>query len=133
MRKLNFNLKFISILLASIVIFAVFLVAFYLYALPKIMTSKFATNSIEKLTHDILKMELVIDNPKIKTSLKPLIECSVDSLLLTKNNEVLVSLDGFSISISYNKIFQKEIKLNYLKANSLIVMADKLIENLPVF
>ena len=133
MRKLNFNLKFISILLASIVIFAVFLVAFYLYVLPKIMTSKFATNSIEKLTHDILKMELVIDNPKIKTSLKPLIECSVDSLLLTKNNEVLVSLDGFSTSISYNKIFQKEIKLNYLKANSLIVMADKLIENLPVF
>ena len=133
MRKLSFNLKFISILLASIVIFAVFLVAFYLYVLPKIMTSKFATNSIEKLTHDILKMELVIDNPKIKTSLKPLIECSVDSLLLTKNNEVLVSLDGFSTSISYNKIFQKEIKLNYLKANSLIVMADKLIENLPVF
>ena len=39
------------------------------------------------------------------------------SLLLTKNNEVLVSLDGFSTSISYNKIFQKEIKLNYLKAN----------------
>ena len=133
MRNLFFNKKNVLIFLSSVIGLMVFLAGFYLYILPELLTSKLALKSLEKFTHDLLKMELVIENPKIKTSLKPLIECSVDNLLLTKNNEILINLDNFSTSISYNKIFRKEVKLNYLKANSLIIMADKLIENLPNF
>ena len=133
MRKLIFSKKFILIFSSIIVALIAFLMAFYLYALPQILVSKPVIKSIQKLTHDILKMELIIENPKIKTSPSPVIECGVDNFLLTKNNDILVSLENFSTSISYNKIFQKEIKLNYLKADSLIVMADKLIKNLPAF
>ena len=133
MRKLNLNKKIILLVSALFLAFLSLLIGFYLYILPKVAVSKIAINSIQKLTHDFLKMELTIQNPKIKTSLSPVIECSVDNFLLTKNNEILVSLEKFSTSISYSKIFQKEIKLNYLKAGSLIVMADKLIENFPTF
>lgn len=133
MRKLIFSKKFILIFSSIIVALIAFLMAFYLYVLPQILVSKPVIKSIQKLTHDILKMELIIENPKIKTSPSPVIECGVDNFLLTKNNDILVSLENFSTSISYNKIFQKEIKLNYLKADSLIVMADKLIKNLPAF
>ncbi len=133
MRKLNLNKKIILLVSALFLAFLSLLIGFYLYILPKVAVSKIAINSIQKLTHDFLKMELTIQNPKIKTSLSPVIECSVDNFLLTKNNEILVSLEKFSTSISYGKIFQKEIKLNYLKAGSLIVMADKLIENFPTF
>lgn len=133
MRKIFFNKKPILILISSVVAFFVLLISSYLYILPQLLTSKIAIKSIQKITHDILKMELVIENPKIKTSLKPVFDCSVDTFLLTKNNEILLSLDDFSASISYNKILKKEIRLNYLKANSLIIMADKLLENLPKF
>ena len=85
MRKLIFSKKFILIFSSIIVALIAFLMAFYLYALPQILVSKPVIKSIQKLTHDILKMELIIEAPKIKTSLSPVIECGVENFLLTKN------------------------------------------------
>lgn len=106
---------------------------FYLCGLNILVKSDYIQNQIKDITKTALQMDLEIKNPNLITNLEPGFDFSIDNLTLKKNNLVLVEMKNFNTSISLNKILKKEIRLNKLKADSLIVKADKLIESLPEF
>ncbi len=110
-----------------------FICWFYLVGLNLIIKSDFFITNIKNISSNLLQMDLDIKNPNIKTSIKPIIDLSVDKLILSKNSIVLVELENFHSSVSFNRILRKEIKLNKLIADTLTIKADKLIEVIPVF
>ena len=110
----------------TILIITVFLLLFYLFALPRIISSpafiKFVQNSVNKSCN----AELTIEKPVLDTSLKPEIAFSVDSLYLKKDNEVLLNLKNFDTKISFYKIFQRKITLDKLGADEIYADVNKL-------
>ena len=110
----------------TILIITVFSLLFYLFALPRIISSpafiKFVQNSVNKSCN----AELTIEKPVLDTSLKPEIAFSVDSLYLKKDNEVLLNLKNFDTKISFYKIFQRKITLDKLGADEIYADVNKL-------
>lgn len=103
---------------------------FYFWGAPKIVESKCFASRMNYIVKKALDLDLKIENPKLKTSLKT-IDFKVDNLSLYKGNEAIVELLDFDTSVGLSKIFQNELKLNRLKAKKLIVLADKLQESIP--
>ncbi|MBR2069539.1 MAG: hypothetical protein IJ877_07245 [Candidatus Gastranaerophilales bacterium] len=128
---MNKRIKIAISILTSLVLTGVIIIAwFYLVGLNLLLKSDFAIKQIENFTKSAFNMDLTIIEPNLKTHLKPLFEFQVKNLTLKKGDIVLVQLKDFDSSIQY-KIFKKTVKINRLKASTLIVNADKLMENLP--
>ncbi len=123
---------FFPILIAIIIGISAFICWFYLVGLNGLIKQSFFINNVKKISANLLQMDLEIENPNLKTYLKPTIDFNVDNLTLSKNSVVLLELKDFDSSISFNKILKKEIKLNKLKAKTLTIKADKLIGAIPV-
>ncbi len=128
----NFNNKNITknllLILSGIIVFFVILsIIVWLYVIPSLIQSKAFIDILDSSLKKIVNLDLVIENPELKTSLKPYIRFSVDNLILKKENNTLIELKDFKSSISFNKILAKEIKLNELSAKTLTVKADELV------
>ena len=131
MSKKKIGLTVLISSISFIVILIVFTIVFYLTFLPKIVKSDFTINQAQKITKSLLKLDLEIINPNLRTYLKPTLDFSVDKLTLKNKNEVIINLEKFNTSISFNNILNKEIKLNYINASSLIFKLNELIDALP--
>lgn len=131
LKKLSFKLL-ISLSLALIALIALSL-WFYLVGLPHLIKSDYVLNNIKQMTKSALNMDLEINNPDLRTYLRPMVEFKVDNLTLKKGSVVLVELKEFDGKVSFYKILNKEIRLDKIKAKTIIVKADKLIEALPKF
>lgn len=119
-------------------IFSIFLIAlilltgfFWLDTVPKIIKNKKFESSVINLVKKNLDMDLSYKNPTLKTYLNPRIDFKIDYLTLKKQNLTLINLQDFNMSVSFNQIFNKKIKLNWLIAQDLTLKADKLLEALP--
>lgn len=129
---MKFNLK--RILLnsgISIVALSGLLCVFYLLVLPKSINSNYAISFAQKTVKEFLNCDLEISNIKLKTFMKPQIELRIDKLNLSRNNDRIILLENFEIELGFNKIFKKELDINELNANRILIDLDKLISNLP--
>lgn len=129
----SFFLTLIATIFLFVVIMVALIVYFYLFGINKLVNSPFVISKVEKIAKDVLNMDLKIKNPYLRTSLKPYFVFKVDDLKLSKNNVTLIELKDFDTSIDFSKILNKEIKINRLLAKTLLIKADKLIENFPQF
>ncbi len=125
-------IKFITFFLFFILILAFVMVLLYLYLPNKIIASKKFQNYVSTLAKDNLGLDLVIENPNLKTKLKPEVELTVKSLKLTKNSNALVVLDDFSSCVDFGSIFDKKIKLKKLLAKNLTLKSDELLKELKI-
>ena len=120
--------------LISIFIILIFIISailwLYLVGLNKILNSTYAVNYIKNTVKQTLNLDIEIKNPSIKTYLSPEMELGVDYLSLKKDQIELVNLVDFDLAFSFKDIFKKQIKINQLKAKTLIIKADKLLENI---
>lgn len=127
--------NFAKILTAAFVVCAIALVTssilLYLFALPKIVSSKFVLAEAQKITKNVLNLDLQVENPNLKTYLKPQINFSVDKLILKNSKSEIINLEDLDTSISFNEIFKKKIKLNYINAKNLTLKTNELLEALP--
>ena len=131
MSKKKIGLTVLISSISFIAVLIVFTIVFYLTFLPKMVKSAFTINQAQKITKSLLKLDLEIINPNLRTYLKPTLDFSVDKLTLKNKNEVIINLEKFNTSISFNNILNKEIKLNYINASSLIFKLNELIDALP--
>jgi len=122
---------FVLSLISFLIINIIFMFLFYLYGINLIVKSDFFANKLQNIVKTNLDMDLIIQNPDLKTSLKSEIDFKIDNLSLKKNNETLVELQDFDTSINFKNILNKQLKLNKLNAKTLIIKADKLFDAMP--
>lgn len=126
-RVLNIILK--AAIATGSVLFVWFL--FYLVFLPKIIASNWAISQVKNIVKTQTNLDLTIENPVFKPSILPKFGFAIDDLTLKNNNQELINVKNFDSAISFNKIFSKEITLNKLTADKLLLDADGLLAALP--
>lgn len=126
-KKAKINL-FLGLLVFGLI--AVFLVI-YLYLLPKAVESEVVQNFVKDEFFKITNSTLVIDNPKLKTSLSPTMEFSINNLAINKSQDNLLNLNDLDVKLSFVKLFEKRIELKHLKLSSLFIDVTKLIDIFP--
>ena len=122
----NITKKILIILSIAFICLAALSTIVWLTIVPAVVKSKTFVNIVDKSLKNFVNLDLEIKNQKLKTSLKPTIIFSVDDLILKKEDKELVKLNNFSTSIDFKNILRRKIKLNSLKAKTLIVKADEL-------
>lgn len=133
--KLGFKklIKAVCIILPLLLIcVATISLLMFLYLPNKLINSTRVQNYISDISKENCGLDLTIKNPYIKTSLKPVIDFSIDKLYLAKDSNTLVDLDNFKISLGYKNILNREFKLNYLSADNLVIKSDELANALDI-
>jgi len=126
MKKINF--KIFAITTSCILVLISTFCLIYLTIIPKLANSNYVHKQLANILKTNLNLDLKINNINLKTYLKPQIDLDINELSLKKDNTDLISLNDFSSSINFSKIFDKEIILNHLLAKRVIVDLNKLIE-----
>lgn len=116
----------------TVLTLAAAIISSYLYLLPAVVSNQKTINYIEKTVKKSTNCNLEILNPKLKTSLKPIISFGVDKISLENNNasEIFV-IDNFDTTISFEELLQKTIALKELTLDYVFVNADEIIKLLP--
>ena len=125
------KLKILKIIFLFFAIFVVLSFTLYIFVVPSLIENVRFVKSVEKFINNTLKLELKIENPKLKTSLKPFILFSVDKLTLIKNKNLLIDLENFKTKIEFDDIFEKEIELEFLEAKKVIVDINEVLNIFP--
>ena len=131
MNKKNL-IKFAIFCITFVIVLALFFAISYLYLPNKILNSSKFQNYISSIIKDNFGLDLVIENPKLKTKLKPEVDLGVKVLRLTKNSNELAVLDNFSVSVDFSSIFDKKVKLKKLLAKNLTLKTDELLNALEI-
>ena len=105
--------------------------ALYLKALPAAVSNPKVIKFIENTAKKYAKVDLNIEEPVLKTNLSPVINFKVKTILLTKNNKKLLELENFDSSISFAKIFKKNIIINRVVAKYIFADVNRLTELVP--
>ena len=125
-------IKRLPLILLSILVLLTALILFsYLYLLPKIVSSPKVISFIENSVSKNCNAELIITNPVLKTSLKPVVSFKTPSVTLVKDGETLLNLQNFDIEINFSKLLLKKIKLSKIGADEIYIDVNKL-QNLKV-
>ncbi|MBR6297842.1 MAG: hypothetical protein IKR34_01210, partial [Candidatus Gastranaerophilales bacterium] len=134
MSKKVFNLIFYFILLPIFLVIILCILSVYLYLnLPnKIINSKGFNSYVKDAAKEYSNLDLEIKNPNIVTKLSSDVDFSVDKLYLSKENNVLINLENFKLSMDFKNVFSKEIKLKYLLADNLEIKFDELLRALNI-
>ena len=123
--------KFLKISFLIFIILFVLTAVFYLVVLPKLISNDKFINFIEKSVAKNMNAELVINTPKLETSIKPKLAFSIDSLSLKKDGNLLLNLKNIDTKINFYKILNRKITLEKLGADEIYVNVNEL-QNLRV-
>ena len=115
----------------SILVVVMLAVGTYLWAVPKIVSSELLIDTIEDIVEDSLKVDLDIENPKLATSLSPVVAFSVDRISIEKDDIVIFDLEKLDTQFSFNQIFKKTLKIDRILADRIFVDTYELISILP--
>ena len=103
----------------------------YLKVLPAVVSSQKLVNYAEKSIGKILKVDIDIKNPVLKTGLNTDIDFKVDSFKISKDNKDYFVLTKFNSSVSFSQILNKTIVLNRLGADFIYADVNKLLSLVP--
>ena len=115
----------------SILVVVMLAVGTYLWAVPKIASSELLIDTIEDIVEDSLKVDLDIENPKLSTSLSPVVAFSVDRISIEKDDVIIFDLEKLDTQFSFNQIFKKTLKIDRILADRIFVDTYELISILP--
>ncbi len=128
-------LKILGFSTAGIVTAAALLCALaifvYLKVLPAAISNPKIIASLEKTIKEQTKFDTQIKNPKLKTSLKPEIEFSVDRIIIGTDKKSALDVKNFDTKISFAKIFDKKIEIDRVNLESIYADVDKLLTLVP--
>ena len=98
----------------------------YLKVLPWAVSNPQVINYAEKMANKYLDLDIEIAQPKLTTSLSPVIEFKVKDLSISKKSEKLLSVNNFDTKISFKEIFDKNIIIQKLGADNIFADVNKL-------
>ncbi len=125
------RLKIFAALFVFIFILAGLFVSIYLFVIPKLVSNEHIIDFIEDNVEKSLNIDLDIENPRLSTSLKPIIVFRVDEISIEKDDVDIFELKNFDSQISFNNLFKKSIKIDRVLADEIFVDSYKLLSVLP--
>lgn len=103
----------------------------YLKVLPSVVANPKTSNFIAKTLKKQTGLDLVVENPYLETSMKPVIGFKVAKISLSKDNAEMLNLENFGILLSFDEIFKKHIVVNQLGADYIFADVEKLLTLAP--
>lgn len=131
MCKLNIKTKLFLIITGGVLLVAGLLLAFYLKALPAIVSNSKVIEFVENTASKTLGINLDIQNPILKTSIKPVIAFSLDELSITKDEKSLFELTKLNSKVSFAHIFKHRIDVETFGLDYIFVDVNKLMALMP--
>ena len=116
---------YIKILLSVIVLAIAFLTS-YLVILPAVVSSPKFVSALQTGIKKSLHADLKIENPQLTTELSPNITFSVKNFELTKDNNKLINIKNFNLTVSFKELLDKKINIKKLGADYIYVDVNKL-------
>lgn len=113
-------------LLIGLIVFCTLAGLFYTKGLPVLVSNAAAINAVENIAKKQMGIDVKIQNPCLKTGLNPQIAFSIDTLNITKNDEILFNLEDFNTLISLEKIFKRKIIVKEFGIDNIFADVDKL-------
>ena len=124
--------KFIAIGVSIVGFILALLLFVYLKVLPWVVNNSAFINCVESGFKKTFGAELVIDSPKLYTSLSPYVKVWVKKISLTKGQDELFVLDNLNASVSWAKLLWHKVELDKLGADYIFVDVPELIKLFPV-
>ena len=121
-------LKITGAAVLGVIIAIVFL---YRIILPLFIQSDLFIDLTKNVVYKITKANLTLENPKIKTSVRPRLDISFDKLLLEKENNTILNIEDFKTDFSYRILTGKSLKFRKLTVDKIFIDVDKLISLIP--
>lgn len=103
----------------------------YLYCLPRLVSNP---NMISSLQNEVKKqfgIDLIIQNPELKTSVLPVICFKIDDFKLLKDNKKILEIKKLNTKLSFNEIFLKRIKIKRLSVDEFYTDVNGLLAICP--
>ena len=112
-----------------ILILILFFAAIFAYTkvLPFLVSNSHVISIVEKTAKKYADVDIIIKTPELKTGLNPIIEFKTDKIFVSKNNEKLFAVSDFDLSVSFDEIFKKKIKINRFGADKFFIDVDNLL------
>ena len=131
---MNISKKSIVITIVSLLIafFVAFPFVFYTKILPAMVSNPGLISMVEDAANDMLKVDLDIENPVLKTELSPVLSFKLKKLSMTKDKKTLLEIENLDTTISFAEILKKRIVLKkigldyvYADVNKLMTLGSK--------
>ena len=131
---MNISKKSIVITIVSLLIafFVAFPFVFYTKILPAMVSNPGLISMVEDAANDMLKVDLDIENPVLKTELSPVLSFKLKKLSMTKDKKTLLEIENLDTTISFVEILKKRIVLKkigldyvYADVNKLMTLGSK--------
>lgn len=126
MCKLNMKTKLFLIITGGVLLVAGLLLAFYLKALPAIVSNSKVIEFVENTASKTLGIKLDIQNPILKTSIKPVVAFSLDELSITKDEKPLFELTKLNSEVSFSHILKNRIDVEKFGLDYVFADVNKL-------
>src|SRR5574344_875808 len=128
MSKIKFLLKLsICFVLTSIVLVGL-AIWLYLSAIPAFITNHKIVNILENSVYKSTGFNLTIDNPKIRTTLTPIVEVKFDNLNFSHQNKTGLALNNFDTEISLISIFKQKVILKKVNIENVYTDVNTLLK-----
>ena len=118
-------------LFISLGLIASLAVAGYVKIIPAIVSNETAINAIENIVNKQLKINLNIQNPQLITGFSKELTFSVNTINITKDNEILFNLEDFKTVISLEELFNKKIIVKEFGIDNIFADINKLMALAP--
>lgn len=104
-------IKVLSVLLCITAVLAGIVILLYLKVLPAIVSNEKTVDYVKEFVKESTGAQLVVEEPKLRTSLTPQLGFGIKKLLLTKDKKELLTLENLDTEVSFVKILEKTVVL----------------------
>ena len=98
----------------------------YISIIPAIVSNNKVISAVENFVNKEFQINLDIKNPKLTTGFSKDITFSVDSINITKENEILFNLEDFKTVVSIVELFNKKIIVKEFGVDNIFADVNKL-------
>ena len=116
----------ITVVSLLIAFFVAFPFVFYTKILPAIVSNHKVIAIVEDAANDMLKVDLDIENPVLKTELSPVLSFKLKRLSMTKDKKTLLDIENLDTTISFAEILKKRIVLKKIGLDYVYADVNKL-------
>lgn len=104
-------IKILSVLLCITAVLAGIVILLYLKVLPAVVSNEKTVDYVKEFVKESTGAQLVVEEPKLRTSLTPQLGFGIKKLLLTKDKKELLTLENLDTEVSFTKILEKTVVL----------------------
>lgn len=123
--------KLIIFLVTVMTVLFCCLIFVYAKLLPEMVSNPRVINSISDMIKKNTAVNLIIEEPVLKTGFSTVIKFNVKRIYAEKDNGRIFELNNFKSSFSIKKILSKKIIINKLVAENIFVNADEIEKLFP--